>query len=75
MKIDEPSIKKFAKKTRTELDVEIERIAREQGVKPYDPNEPFDDPGISDEELEEFLEWRRQVRKAGAEANEKEWLS
>lgn len=54
---------------------ELERMAREQGVKPYDPNEVFEDPGITDTELEEFLEWRRQVREADRESQEKEWLS
>lgn len=49
-----------------------DEIARSHGIKPYDVNEKFEDPEISDEELEEFLKWRREVRKADVEA-QKSW--
>ena len=52
--------------------IDVEAIARSQGVKPFNINEPFDDPGITDEELEEFLNWRREIRKADVEA-QKAW--
>lgn len=50
-----------------------DRIARLHGGKPFDINEPVEDPSISDEELEEFFTWRRELRKADVEA-QKKWL-
>ncbi len=50
-------------------------MAREQGVKPYNSNETFEDPGITDKELEEFLQWRQREKQTGRELQEKEWLS
>ena len=52
--------------------INADEIARSHGIKPYDVNEQFDDPEISDDELEEFLKWRREVRKADVEA-QKSW--
>ena len=49
-----------------------DEIARSHGTRPYDVNEQFDDPGITDDELEKFLKWRREVRKADVEA-QKTW--
>ncbi len=51
---------------------EIEKIIREQGTKPFDANEVFENADISDKELEKFLEWRRDIRKSEKEAN-KSW--
>lgn len=65
------------KRSRAELDAEIRRMADEQGVKPFDFDEVFGmgRDAISDEELEDFLEYRRQVRRADREAQEKQWQS
>lgn len=52
--------------------IDADEIARSHGIKPYDVDEQFEDPGISDNELEEFLKWRREVRKADVEA-QKAW--
>jgi hypothetical protein len=56
-----------------ERESKADRLARALGGRPFDINEPVEDPGISDEELEDFLEWRREMRKADVEAQEK-WL-
>lgn len=68
-----PLQKEPNKRSRAEIDAEIERIAREQGVKPFDPDEFFEDPEITEQELEDFLEMRRQMRKADCDAQEKSW--
>ena len=65
------------KRSRAELDAEIERMALEQGVKPFDFDESFGmgKDFVTDEDLEDFLEYRRQVRQADREAQEKQWRS
>ena len=72
-----PLQKEPDKRSRAEIDAEIERLAREQGVELFDFDEAFGSgaDAVTDEELEEFLEWRRQVRQADREAQEKLWQS
>lgn len=40
-----------------------ERIARELGGKPFKLEDMPNDPSISDEDLEEFLKWRNEMRE------------
>ena len=61
---------KNVKKTKHGIDAD--EIARSKGIKPFDIHEAVEDPCISDEELEEFLAWRREIRKADVEA-QKTW--
>jgi hypothetical protein len=45
-----------------------ENFARKLGGRRFDINEVVDTPEISDEELEEFLKLRRELRKTELEA-------
>jgi cupin superfamily acireductone dioxygenase involved in methionine salvage len=42
---------------------EIEKLIREQGVKPFDVKEISENADISDNELEKFFNWRREIRE------------
>ncbi|MFM9904084.1 MAG: hypothetical protein ACKVQJ_05870 [Pyrinomonadaceae bacterium] len=48
--------------------LEAERLARLHGIKPFSMADAVQDPTITDEELEDFLKWRREVRAADVEA-------
>lgn len=54
--------------------LEAERLARSQGVKPFSIRDAIQDRSITDEELEEFLSWRREIRDAGVEAQKSEFV-
>lgn len=41
---------------------EIEKLIHEQGAKPFNVNEISENIEISDEEFENFLTWRREIR-------------
>lgn len=60
------------KKTNKPNTVEIERLIREQGVKPFDISEVSENFDISDKELEKFLAWRNEIRESEREAS-KSW--
>ncbi len=51
---------------------EIEKLIREQGVKPFNVKELGGNTEISDKELEKFLAWRREIRESEKEAS-KSW--
>lgn len=51
-----------------------DRLAIKLGGKRFDINEPFDSPFDSDGELEDFLKWREDIRRADVEA-QKNWRS
>lgn len=51
---------------------EIEKLIREQGTKPFKVKEISKNSGISDQELESFLAWRREIRESEKEAS-KNW--
>lgn len=75
-----PLQKEPGKRSRAEIDAEIERIAREQGVAPFDFDEAINDlsePWTEEDELayKEFMEQRRIEREADRERQEREWQS
>lgn len=75
-----PLQKQPYKRSRAEIDAEIERIAREQGVKPYDPEENLNDTATDwtdedEKDFEEFMQWRRAIRQADREAQNRLWQS
>jgi|GEM_PF-5515751 len=75
-----PLQKEPGKRSRAEIDAEIERIAREQGVKPFDFDEAINDlsePWTEEDELayKEFMEQRHIEREADRERQEREWQS
>ncbi len=45
-----------------------DRLAIKMGGRRFDVNEPFPNPGISDKELEDFLQWREDIRSDDVEA-------
>lgn len=45
-----------------------DRLAMKLGGKRFDVDEPFDSPFDSDEELDDFLRWREDIRTADVEA-------
>lgn len=51
-----------------------DRLAIKLGGKRFDINKSFDSPFDSDDELEDFLKWREDIRKANLEA-QKDWRS
>ncbi len=59
-----PSQKTLRERTREEIDAEIERSAREQGVEPFDFEEAVGEGADlwTDEEFEEFQIWLRNTR-------------
>lgn len=75
-----PLQKEPGKRSRAEIDAEIEQIAREQGVKPYDPEEDKNDTVTDwteedEKEYKEFMRWRQVIRQADREAQNKLWQS
>jgi hypothetical protein len=66
-----PLPKEPNKRSREEVDAEIEKMALEQNVKPFDPDEPFDGELWSDDEFEEFLVWLRESRRSSNRRKEK----
>jgi hypothetical protein len=74
------TLKNLPQKNQAELLAELERIAREQGVGPYNFNEAIHDltdewTNEDEESFEEFLEWRQKERDADRKAQEKGWQS
>ena len=63
---------KQPQKNNTPNTVEIEKLIREQGVKPFNIKEITENVEISDIELEKFLAWRREIRESEKEAS-KNW--
>ena len=65
------------KRSRAELDAEIERMAREQGVERFNFKEAFGEGKdvVTDDEIEDLLTMRREARRIEREAREREWLS
>lgn len=59
------SQKPLRERTREEIDAEIERMAREQGVEPFNPDEGIGEGAElwTDEEFEEFQIWLREFRR------------
>ena len=51
---------------------EIEKLIREQGAKPFNVNDLPDTLEINEAELENFLNWRREIREAEKESS-KNW--
>lgn len=75
-----PLQKEPGKRSRAEIDAEIERIAREQGVEPFDFDEAINDlsePWTEEDELayKEFMEQRHIEREADRARQEREWQS
>lgn len=60
-----PSQKPLRERTREEIDAEIERMAREQGVEPFDFDAAVGEGANlwTDEEFEEFQDWLRESRR------------
>lgn len=69
------ALKDLENRNRAELDVELQRIAREQSVGRFNFDEAIKDSKglVTDKELEDFLEWREEVRRIESEAQE--WQS
>ncbi|HEX9929139.1 MAG TPA: hypothetical protein VGB02_11440 [Pyrinomonadaceae bacterium] len=75
-----PLQKEPGKRSRAEIDAEIERLAREQGVEPFDFDAAINDlsePWTEEDELayKEFMEQRRIEREADRARQEREWQS
>lgn len=51
-----------------------DRLAIKLGGKRFDVEKPFDSPFDTDEELDDFLKWREDIREADKEAQEN-WRS
>jgi hypothetical protein len=49
------------------IEAEIERLAREQGVEPFNPDEPFEGDFWTDEEFAEFEKWLKESRRQSAQ--------
>lgn len=49
-----------------EARAELLRLAEEQGVRPFDPDEPRGDFRPGEESTEDFLKWLRSVRDEGS---------
>ena len=65
-------LRKEQSKKEAPLLSKADRLAIKLGGKRFDPNEPFDNPFESDGELEDFLKWREDIRRADVEA-QKNW--
>lgn len=75
-----PLPKEPNKKHQPPTAAEIEQMMREQGIEPFDPEAAAKDmtEEWTDEDekaFEEFMEWRRETRRADCEAQEKAWQS
>lgn len=75
-----PLQKQPNQRTQEEIEAEIERLAREQGVERFNFKEAINDLSEewTDEDeraFEEFMTQRQKEREAEREAQKKEWLS
>ena len=61
---------KQPQKNNTPNTVEIEKLIREQGTKPFNISEITESGEILDNELEKFLAWRREIRESEKEVRQ-----
>lgn len=70
----------FKKRTEEENQAEIENLASQQNVKPFDFTAATEDnrsewTADDEQNFTEFLNWRREIRQAEREAQKNEWQS
>lgn len=51
------------RRNQAEIEAEIEHLAKEQGVEPFNPDEPFEGEFWTDEEFAEFEKVLRESRR------------
>lgn len=51
------------RRNQAEIEAEIERLAKEQGVEPFNPDEPFEGEFWTDEEFVEFEKLLSESRR------------
>lgn len=66
-----PLPKEPIRRNRVEIEAEMEKLAREQNVAPFNSEEPFEGEFWSDDEFEEFLAWLRESRRNSNRRKEK----